>query len=338
MQKLRNNPLIVVLLLLAVITGGVLRYKNKKGTLTKANADFAVADTASITKIFIADKNNAKVLLTRNGSAWKLNGKYEARQDMVDILLTTIKKLSVRAPVPNNTIPGLLKSMATNAKKVEIYAGDEIIKTYYVAGPDMNHAGTYMLLENSTTPYLTHIEGFQGYLTPRYSTIEGAWRGNLLFSLNKKDINEISMNFYNESKNPSYNFHNNNGTYSLMNGNKQAIVFDTLALNMWLNSFKLAVVENFDAGCSKAKTDSILNNKPLYELTIVHNGKEKINIKTFIIKLPKGSTDHGGTPTEEDHDRVYALINNTLPLTTLQYGMLDNFVKPLNYFIPIVKK
>lgn len=338
MQKIRENYLLLIALLLLAITGVVFKFKNNTGTL-RDTAEFAVEDTASIDKIFMVDKSEGKVVLTRKGNSWVLNDKYPARQDMVNILLTTIKKLTVKAPVPKNTIPNLLKGMATTARKVEIYSAGQNIKTYYVAGPDMNHAGTYMLLDNSTTPYLTHIEGFQGYLTPRYSTDETAWRDKLLFSINKKDITAITIQHSSSSKTPSYTFKNTNGKYSLTNTSANKVVdYDTLALNMWLNSFKIASVENFDAGCSKAKTDSVLNTLPLYELSIQHSTNQTTVIKTFKIKLPPGSVDYGGNPTEYDNDRAYALINNKLPLATVQYAILDNFIKPLNYFTPIVKK
>ncbi len=338
MQKIRENYLLLIALLLIAVTGIVFKFKNNTGTL-KDTAEFAVEDTASIDKIFMVDKSEGKVVLTRKGNGWVLNDKYPARQDMIDILLTTIKKLTVKAPVPKNTIPNLLKGMATTARKVEIYSGSQNIKTYYVAGPDMNHAGTYMLLDKATTPYLTHIEGFQGYLTPRYSTDETAWRDKLLFAINKKDITAITVQYAKQSKTPSYTFKNTNGKYSLINTTvNQPINYDTLALNMWLNSFKIAAVENFDAGCSKSKTDSILNTLPIYELSIQHGANEISVIRAFKIKLPPGSVDYGGNATEYDNDRAYALINNKLPLATIQYAILDNFVKPITYFTPIVKK
>jgi hypothetical protein len=338
MQKIRQNPLLIIVVLLAVIAGAVLRFKTKKNTLQKDATEFAVADTASIDKIFIADKNKQTVTLTRSGNGWLLNGKYPARQDMVNILLNTIKKVKVKAPVPKNTVQGLLTGMATIAKKIEIYSNGQNIKTYYVAGPDMNHTGTYMLMDKSAIPYLTHIEGFEGYLTTRYCVEEAPWRDNLLFAINKKNINSVSIN-YGTVTNTSYMFNNNNGVYALKNIETNAPVkFDTLAINIWLNGFAGASVEGFDAGISKTKTDSALKQLPLYEVNIVHENTKKIHLKVFKLKLPPGSTDYGGNTTEYDNDRAYVLINNQLPLAVMQYAMLENIVKPLSYFTPIVKK
>ena len=135
-------------------------FKPSSSTLKKERSDFAVKDTASITKIFMADQQGRSVLLERiNVDNWKLNNEFKARPDAVNILLETIKRVTVKSPVNRAAFENVVKQIAGAGTKVEIYQGkDTPSKTYYVGHSNQEHTGTFMLMENSTVPFLTHME------------------------------------------------------------------------------------------------------------------------------------------------------------------------------------
>ena len=181
-----------ILLLVVVATVAIYFYiTNNNSTLKKELSDFAVADTASITKIFMADKNGKSILLERiNGISWKLNGKYEARQDGINNLLETIKRVTVKAPVNKAAFETVIKKLASNGVKVEIYQNNDKkpSKVYFVGGSNQEHTGTEMLLQGSSIPFLTHIEGFYGFLTPRYFVNENEWKDRTIFRYNYGEL------------------------------------------------------------------------------------------------------------------------------------------------------
>jgi hypothetical protein len=76
MKKNRNILIVAIVLALAAL---FLIFNRSNKTLDEQISEFAVSDTASVSKIFLADKSDNKILLERqaNGS-WLLNGKYEA--------------------------------------------------------------------------------------------------------------------------------------------------------------------------------------------------------------------------------------------------------------------
>ena len=125
MKKNKNKIGIALVIFLSAITF-YFNTQNTKGTLKKELTNFAVKDTSSITKIFLADKQNHTVLLERqtNGS-WMLNKKYQVREDAIKLLLTTMKELSVKAPVGKQAFENVVKRLATSAVKVEIYTNNE---------------------------------------------------------------------------------------------------------------------------------------------------------------------------------------------------------------------
>ena len=50
---------------------------DSKSTISLEN-NFAISDTASVSKIFIADRNGTTITLNRNEKNWVINNKYES--------------------------------------------------------------------------------------------------------------------------------------------------------------------------------------------------------------------------------------------------------------------
>ena len=69
--------------------------------------DFAIADTSTVDKIFIADMDGGQVTLTRptQGSLWDVNGQFKAREDAVNLLLKTFHRARVQGRWPRRHSP-----------------------------------------------------------------------------------------------------------------------------------------------------------------------------------------------------------------------------------------
>src|SRR6202007_95104 len=102
---------------LAGVTAFILIKKAKKSTLDSESSTFKYSDTASITKIFIQEKNGATATLEKKDGLWMINGKYEARKKNVDLLLYTLKQIDVRFPASEKALPTVIGSIATVGKK-----------------------------------------------------------------------------------------------------------------------------------------------------------------------------------------------------------------------------
>ncbi|MEM9024650.1 MAG: hypothetical protein AAGB22_12970, partial [Bacteroidota bacterium] len=121
----KNLRLILVLLLLAAVAGYFF-VNNSGGTLREELTDFAIEDTASITRIYLVDDGGRSVLLDRKGpNAWRVNDTWSARQDAVNTLLATIHQLRVKAPVPKGAFDRVVKNIASDHVKVEVYQGGD---------------------------------------------------------------------------------------------------------------------------------------------------------------------------------------------------------------------
>jgi hypothetical protein len=97
---MKKNRLPVIIILVLVFFIIFLVIKSKTNTIDNTSNQFAVQDTASITKIFLTDKNNNTVLLSRkDSSVWMVNDTFRASKDVVVLFLKTIMSLDVKQPV-----------------------------------------------------------------------------------------------------------------------------------------------------------------------------------------------------------------------------------------------
>ena len=79
---------------LIILVGIVIWHFNpdKKSTITDDN-NFAVSDTASVSKIFIADRSGATITLDRAGNNWIVNNKYDVPKIRITTILKAIHQL-----------------------------------------------------------------------------------------------------------------------------------------------------------------------------------------------------------------------------------------------------
>lgn len=190
----------LILLVLVVILGGTsigYFYTKKNTNLRGFDFEFAVKDTANVYKIFLTDRSGKAVTLTRNNQTdWMLNGQYKARPDVVHNLLETIQRVELKYRLPRKAVENVVKDIATNAIKVEIYAkNNRLLKAYYVGGSNMDESGTHMMMDNANEPYVTHIPGFNGGLRVRYFTDEIDWRDRMIFTLTPEEIKAVSIEY-----------------------------------------------------------------------------------------------------------------------------------------------
>lgn len=321
----KNIIAFIVLVILGAVTYYLI-HSNDGSTMKGEYSDFAVKDTAAITKIFLADKRDNTVLLERQeNNTWLLNGKHEAKKQSVEVLLETIRDLSVKSPVSKNAFNTIVKELAGKAVKVEIYQGsNEPVKVYYVGKGNAESTGSYMLLENSTVPFLMHIEGFMGYLTPRYFTRAADWRSTKLFRYDMGDIQEISVE---DHQNPeeSFTITVDENKYNLYDLNKtQQIPFDTAELLLYIAKYKNINFEFFVADKEEKshKVDSISNRPPEFTYSVKDvTGKAK-TITTYKIKNKEEIRDFQGNLEEYNIDRMDAIIDND-SWVVVQYFVMD---------------
>lgn len=339
MNKKNRIAIILVLVLSSVSLWMILT--NKSGTLNEDMKNFAVEDTASITKIHMRDKAGKEVMLEKmEPGKWKVNGKYIARNDGINLLLHTMRALRARNPVGKRAQNTVIKDLATGAKEVKIYSGETLIKDYFIGTETQDMEGNYMLLvdiesgENYELPFVVHIPGFQGFLTSRFFLAEQEWRDREVFRYKYADFKSVKVEYF-HSKDSGFTINSlGENKFELLDaaGNKIPD-FDTNEVRQYVSYFYRLDYEGVD-NVKENVRDSLLMSNWVVTISCTDLKNEVRSLRCYL-KKPKSpeQTDTEGMPLKYDLDRMWAVLNgNEKEIMAIQYFVFGKTFVPLHRF------
>lgn len=328
-----NKTLLISVLVLSLIAAFLLTNR-QMGTVKGDFSNFAIEDTSIVDKIFIADKVGNEILLEKiKPGIWMVNNKFEARNDMIKNILEALKKMDVRAPVPQSMMETVIKDLATNfQRKVEVYSKGKRIKVFYVGSDSMDHHGTYMLLENSTTPYEMYIPGFRGYLSIRFVTDERLWKKPIVFNYPVQEIRKVRVEYIELPQESFEVTHDGKGLVKVIAlKNNQPLEADSaLALDYLIQFGKI----NYEAEVASdfQKRDSIMKATPWVEIEVT-TADGTVNKVRCVRREPMEKYADLPQAPRYDPDRMYAIINEGKDLVLVQYYVFNRILVPLEYFM-----
>ena len=334
--------------IIILLTAVILLLTRKSGTLSASEKNFAVKDTASITKIFLVDSYEAQTLLERTEQGWIVNGKYEIVKDNIDDLLSCIYNLVVKDIVAKSARNNINKRMATGSTKVEIYYSDYLIKAgkfklfklnkkkvYYIGDATMDNMGSYAIMEGSSIPCVVYLPGFRGFVTPKYSPREDSWRSHNIVRLKMSKIQEIKSMDLLEPANSFTILSNGNRNFDIMANNQRLSQYDTLRLLDFLSDFRDLNYEGIAFTLTKEEKDSIFARK-FKEITIKDVENKVTTITMFYLEDEYEVVEDNNDAKimrEYNRDRFYAIVNgNKDEIFRCQYFVFDRIVQPLEFF------
>lgn len=332
MKKSNVVLLIAVLVLTAIV---LVVYFYEPPTEKIVLKDFAVEDTASIDKIFLADRNNS-LLLEKVDGVWMVNGEFYARKDLINVLLTTIRNIEVSAPVSDAKLDKVLKDLSVTGIKTQIFQNGELVKTYYVGGVTQDNTGTYMIMEGSELPFVTHVPGFTGYLTVRYLPDLKEWREKIIFNYKFDDIAKVRVEY---PKNPNLGFEIEclgDNRYGLkdLNGQNASFPVDNLKIKDYLGRIKFIAFEAFiKDDLQQEKLDSLLKEPIAAKFEIIDNAGDTKRFRTYLRPNIDQAYDDDGNLYDWDIDRLYGVVNNETEVVLMQYYILDPITLTINDFM-----
>jgi hypothetical protein len=249
---------------------------------------------------------------------WRLNGKLQAREDAVNLMLKTFNRIRIRGNVSDSSRDNMLKLLASSSKRVEIFTGgNEPAKIWYVGIPTPDHTGTIMLLEipgigRSEEPYIVHMEGFTGFLSTRFFTNEMEWRYTGIFEYPHLEVSKVRM-INHMIPADSWEVHfaggNNLELWSCSpsgQSERKASYFDTTAVKEQLLYFKKVHVESFNTQLSGQQADSLRNAQPAYTLEVTDNKGKSTTIDLHLKPSKKAIEDDYGNVIPFDLDYFWA--------------------------------
>lgn len=306
---------------------------NRSNTLTSKDNEFKIKDTASIDKIFLANKGNQSVTLVKDGKRWMVNNEFEARGDMMANILHAIRNVEVKQFVPKTAIDNTMKLLSVSATKVEIYTNGKLAKVYYVGGPTQDHFGTYMVMQDSETPYICYVPGHRGYISTFYTPMADEWRSRQVFRYQLDEIASVKMEFYRVPQLSWEIINLDNKSFKLksLSNNKYIEPFDTGAIKMILKEFKALGFESF-VDINSTRLDSVKAKYPLYKITVTDRAGIKRTLDLYEIPMQPGVYTMDGKEAKVDVDRMYGIVDGKTT-TICQYYTYDPVAVPITFFM-----
>ncbi len=339
---LMNRRLILLVLALAglALAAWWLKKRSTGSTLDPALSDFAIADTARVTRIHIADRTGKQVNLVRTEDGWMVNGVFKARQPEVNTVLKTFKRIEVKSPVPKSAEAMTLRTMAAYSTKVEIYTGGRTPEKVWIVGhATKDHFGTYMVLEKpgsgrSSSPFVMGMPAFTGVLNTRFPTNPDQWRSPEVFRYaDLHALAEVEVQ-HTGRRDASYRILNTgDGPPQLASLDGAVLPMDTVLVMAALLPFKEFNYEDIVRTMAPARRDSLLSAPPNFTVTVKPRKGAAQDMKLWYMPYTgDGSAYDGAVPLHEPL-RMWALVEDTL-LVTVQRQYVDQMTQPAAAFRP----
>jgi hypothetical protein len=348
-MKKRNKIIIAIVLVLAVSAFFVVRHGARKST---SDVVYHIEDINSVTKIFMADKLDNKVLLERTSdSTWTVDGKYPASEGMMDMLLETLNQMRIRQRVNKAAKKNIVDNISVSHTKVEVYQivpfinwfggklqlfkSEKLVATYYIGHETQDNMGSYVFREGDDEPYIVHIPGFRGYLGPRFEPVPELWRSHRIVDLPVTEIQSVKVEIPNQPQ-ESFEVLRNGEAFDFYCEGQKMPVFDTMRVGQLLSSFVNLNFDQFAGVVPKVELDTTFSRQPGFILTVTDTAGNARSLKTYIkFTDPDALATMQGNQTMADFfdlNRLYAILD-TKDTVLIQYFVFDNILQPASFFL-----
>ena len=354
-MKKKNIISIVIIAVLIVIAAILIGNNRYLSTLRGEAADFTVYDTASITRLFFADKSGNQVVLKRNGSGWTVNDQYNANQNMVNEMLYTLNRMRIKMPVSIKKSDNIVTRMSSTNTKVEVYQmmprinlfnkvklfyHEKRSKVFYIGDVTQDNQGTYVLKEGGEKVYIVHLHGFRGFISSRFTANPIDWRDHTIFNEKMADIASVKLEINDDPDNGYIIKENGRYQYSMNRLNGEPVAFDTLRVLNLMSSFNNVRFEAFLNDVDPIRRDSIINSPFLQRLTLTTKDGKSSSITTFRLRtnadLFDFSEEELNNPDFDkminDPDHKYALLSEGNEFVLIQDFVFGKLLKPADYY------
>jgi hypothetical protein len=306
---------LVIFGLLAFAVYYFLFNNNNDMPYSATEAGFTIKDTAAVGKIYIVSSDGESITLDRTDTGWVVNKQYKALRSTLNLLMETLQMQTALYPVTKNAYENVVKALSTDGIKVEVYDRKGLkISVFYVGGTAVNNTGTNMMMENARTPYVVQVQGFNGYLTPRYSTRLRDWRDRTVFNIPPEELKSISVQYEGKPL-KSFVISRDNGKFEVSGDPRITKALDTLntrKCNLYFKYFTNINCEGYLNGLEDMdKSIKTAPKQSSIDVAGIHGQHQHVDVYWMAInKRSKNRTESNeDVPDDYDADRLYAVTN-----------------------------
>ena len=350
----KKNYISIVIIAILVIIAGILIGNNRYLSSLRSDAfDYTVYDTASITKLFFADKSGHQVLLQRDGNGWLVDNKYAANQSMINEMLYTLNRMRIKMPASIKKSENIVTRMASNNTKVEVYQilprinlfnkvkmfyHETRSKVFYIGDVTQDNQGTYVLKEGGDKVYVAHLPGLRGTLSPRFTANPVDWRSHRVFAEKMDNIASVKLEINGDLHNSFIINQLGRAQFTMDRLDGEPVEFSDNKVLTLMMAFNDVRFEAFLDEVEPARRDSIVSSPFQQRLTLTTKDGEVISVTTFRLMANADLYDYSDEDLKnfgemiKDPDHQYALLSEGNEFVLIQDFVFGKLLKPADYY------
>lgn len=271
MQERKNKQRLIVLVVLVTITAGVywLQARDKAGPVDKNI--FKTVDLKSVDKVVLRS-DSSEIALTYNGSRWKVNDRWNADRNMIDVLFATLQQAEPRRPVSALQADSLGNILEQHGIRVTLSSKDAVTQEFF-AGGNAEKTKAYFKKQGDNHVFVMTIPGYRVYVSGIFELGESGWRDKYIFGFNWQNFQRLAVSY---PINTSGNFEVAMQDHYFGIPGMQS---DTTRLNDFLDAVSLLTADDYLK--TTPALDSLGKTTPVQVLTVKDIGNREYSLQLY---------------------------------------------------------
>jgi hypothetical protein len=314
-----RNTLISIVLITALVIVILLRDKSPYG---KNQSSFASLPKKEITGIEFTD-GEKKLVLSKEGEEWLVNGTYEARKSAVLFIIHVLTEMTIKSPVSPEMLNAEITEKGITPVKVRIFENGRLIYAFLVYKTGSNPYGNVMKMRERSKPFIVYVPGYEADIGSAFITSELFWQPFTIFNLLPSEISSITMKNLSDPAS-SFSIICKDGTFTFSDTENDLAGWDSSRINRYISYFTWVPFESWAFDIPHDQKERISSQNPLYRIDVKKTSGDEI----ILTMWDRYNSDTG----VRDSDRLLGKTDAVDEFFIIRYFDIDPLLKKKSYF------
>tara|TARA_B100001287_G_scaffold190842_1_gene161223 strand:+ start:1689 stop:2711 length:1023 start_codon:yes stop_codon:yes gene_type:complete len=274
--------------------------------------DFAIKDTAKVTKIIITDPFQKTFQIEKVKGIWQDKNGGCITQAYAHNILNVAKNIEFKGYLPKNSHENFTVKMSASHTKVEYYMQNKWHKTWYIGPSAPDHYGQIMLLDSkddgkSSEPVMMKVKGLNGIIEPNFFADDRKWICTNIFRVPLESIATVVVKNHDDSTRNFEIKYQNDGFEVSTNGIPLPSV-DTANVYRYLHNYKKIHFDIANYILSETECDSLKSTDPFAEIILGEKSGESTHLRLFRIKADEPQRNEFGELVNMDMNKFWCAL------------------------------
>lgn len=274
MQEKKNKQRLMILVVLTITTVVAYFLLNREDALQVDKNVFRQLDLKTVNQVTLKSSKQT-ITLSLDGSRWKVNGQFEADQQMIEVLFATLLQVEPKRPIQSSRADSVALQLRNSGVEVTLQTTGGETQQFMAGGNDQKTQAYFATADGDV--YVMHIPGYRVYAAGVFELEENGWRDKYVFGFNWRNFKSLETQFADPKENFSIAMQDNRVVMA-------DVEADTARLNTYLDDVSLLTVDGYTQAPAP---DSLKNWKPLFSILVKDIGNREFPLVVY------SSTENG---------------------------------------------